>query len=777
MQFRSPSVFASFFALICAAILSLAAPVASATPQYRYGTGLWLNLDESGWGLNLFHQGDALFGALFVYGPDGRPKWYVASGLVGGDDGLPDRSAIFSGALYEAAGPWFGGSFDPARVTRRQVGTMRIDLTNNPAIVDYTIDGVSVSKQVRPFGFRNIDLSGTYVGYLYQPASGASPEIRNAVRMVFNDTASTVRIAESSDTLGQCTDDGNRGQSGQISTASGTFTQCGVRGSGPFSMAVDMTPNGLTGSFTGNGITSSLGRIALSRRNAGLHEGNGWRTDLWFPPDESGWGVNIIEQGDTIFATLFVFDVQGRPHWYVASSLARSSPASDGRYAFTGPLYETAGPYFGNAFNPAVVTRRQVGSMTFDVRDRSSATLSYTADGTSVTKTVSRYAFRKNSLTGTYLGHQATSEDDPGGLRHQAMTITIDDGDSGFVMQTRLESDMQLPPGATCTYTAPAATQYGEQRRVSGTYACVGGQGGSFSMENMFVTFNGFTATFQGDWVVRGHMQGVRANIAAIPPPPSPAGKFSFVSDNVVAAANAVAQASIQRTGGSVGTFDVNYTYQGPGCEGNGNGVPVRFGDGDSTPKTVSVQMRSSGECNLFLIPPAAPAALVAPFGATVTVVPMIPGCPVPSNVVTNSLNGVGNPMLQMQASGRTLFMALPPTSPGRASGTVIFSESAGGAYTPQPVTLEISINKCPGIIDPDIRNFCNLRSTNGNYNSITFLSRAYQSINAGNAAQNGYCWAGDGGQYYINARWTYANCASGREICGFAIQYNDGPF
>jgi hypothetical protein len=93
--------------------------------------------------------------------------------------------------------------------------------------------------------------------------------------------------------------------------------------------------------------------------------------------------------------------------------------------------------------------------------------------------------------------------------------------------------------------------------------------------------------------------------------------------------------------------------------------------------------MGASGECNLFLIPPAAPATLVAPFGVTVTVVPVVAGCPFPSNVVTNTLNGVGNPILQRQASGRTVFIPLPSTSPGRSSGTVIFSESAGGAFTP----------------------------------------------------------------------------------------------
>jgi hypothetical protein len=126
-----------------------------------------------------------------------------------------------------------------------------------------------------------------------------------------------------------------------------------------------------------------------------------------------------------------------------------------------------------------------------------------------VSKTVNRLAFRKNNLTGSYAGHLAASPDNPGGASYEAMTITIDDSDSGFVMQTLPQGPTQYPSGAGCTYTAPPNVQYGEQRLISGTYSC-GGSTGSFEMRNVFVTFNGFTAAFQGAWVVKGHMEGVR---------------------------------------------------------------------------------------------------------------------------------------------------------------------------------------------------------------------------------------------------------------------------
>lgn len=255
-------------------------------------------------------------------------------------------------------------------------------------------------------------------------------------------------------------------------------------------------------------------------------------------------------------------------------------------------------------------------------------------------------------------------------------------------------------------------------------------------------------------------------------------GSFSFASDNAVGGPNAEAQVAIRRTGGSTGAFDLYYWTQGFGCANPGTAGPVRFADGDAANKTISVPMAGSGICTVFLNVPPAPAQLAQPVGTSITVVPMVPGCPLPSNVASASINGIGNPLLQMQRSGQTAFIPLPATSPGRASGAVIFGESAGGAYTPQPVTLELSISKCPGIIDTNTSgNFCNLRSTNGNYNSITFLSRAFQTINSNNASQYGYCWAGEGGQYYLNARWTYSSCAFGAQVCGFAIQYNDGPF
>ena len=483
-----------------ALILACAASFALATPQHKVATGLWIDPNESGWGLNLFHQGDTVWASLFVYGPDGQPRWYTASEMVSSDDGpLHDHPTTVSGDLYEATGPYFGATFNPAAVQRRKVGTMVIDLGNNITGLIYTVDGVRVQKQVVPFTFRADDFAGGWVGYLYDPVTGAQENVGISGGSINGDPAFTLRT--NGPTSGFCTYTGTRTQNRDFVSASGSYT-CDKGSSGPWSMSVDVTPNSFVGQFRGPGITSFWGRVAAADSGAPKLEGNGWRSDLWFPANEGGWGVNILEQGDTIFATLFVYDAQGRSHWYSASDLHQVSVGAtpqNPQPSYIGPLYESTGPYFGTAFNANAVTRRQVGTMTFQVQPDGSALLTYGVDGVGVSKVVNRFAFRKNTLTGTYLGHRLN----PNG-EIDAVGITIADDSGTFVMDVVGNGN-----DASCHYMAPLA-QRGEQRWMDGNYTCTNGRVGRFVMSHVTVTWDGFTATFDGNGYTNGRIEGVR---------------------------------------------------------------------------------------------------------------------------------------------------------------------------------------------------------------------------------------------------------------------------
>jgi hypothetical protein len=99
--------------------------------------------------------------------------------------------------------------------------------------------------------------------------------------------------------------------------------------------------------------------------------------DLWWAapaPSESGWGLNLNHQGDTIFATWFTYDVDGSPMWLVATA-PKMGP---GTYA--GDLYRTSGARF-DAFNPASVVPVKVGTATLTFADGNRATFAYTITG------------------------------------------------------------------------------------------------------------------------------------------------------------------------------------------------------------------------------------------------------------------------------------------------------------------------------------------------------------------------------------------------------------
>jgi len=110
-------------------------------------------------------------------------------------------------------------------------------------------------------------------------------------------------------------------------------------------------------------------------------------TALWWNAAESGWGVNVNHQGSTIFATLFTYDDDGTPMWLVLSSGTRQADGS-----FSGDLVRTTGPVF-NASPWTAVSTTTVGTMRFTFHTAQSATLVYSVNGVTVTKSITRQEF------------------------------------------------------------------------------------------------------------------------------------------------------------------------------------------------------------------------------------------------------------------------------------------------------------------------------------------------------------------------------------------------
>jgi hypothetical protein len=110
-------------------------------------------------------------------------------------------------------------------------------------------------------------------------------------------------------------------------------------------------------------------------------------TDLWWNPNESGWGMAIAHQFGNVFLAWYVYDASGKPFWYVAPSCTVSGSSC------SGALYRTTAPAFGPPLDPTKVQAFAVGSALVSFVDANNAVLSFTVDGTTSTKTIMRQLF------------------------------------------------------------------------------------------------------------------------------------------------------------------------------------------------------------------------------------------------------------------------------------------------------------------------------------------------------------------------------------------------
>ena len=138
-----------------AVVVALISRPASAISDY---TDLWWTPAEAGWGINLAQQANALFGTFYVYAIDGRSVWFTAQMSR---EGSGDR---FTGPLFRITGTFYGA---PAwgGYTIVQAGTATFEATSSTSgTLEYSVDGVVVSKSIERLTLAPLGVSGVYIG-------------------------------------------------------------------------------------------------------------------------------------------------------------------------------------------------------------------------------------------------------------------------------------------------------------------------------------------------------------------------------------------------------------------------------------------------------------------------------------------------------------------------------------------------------------------------------------------------------------------------------------
>lgn len=114
--------------------------------------------------------------------------------------------------------------------------------------------------------------------------------------------------------------------------------------------------------------------------------------DLWWRSpagSESGWGVYITHQGDTLFVAIFIYGTDGRGIWVSGSNVAKT-----GNGTYSGPLYRNVGPPFTSVqWDRSKVATAPAGSVSLAFSDANNGTLTYTLDTVTQSKPITRIAF------------------------------------------------------------------------------------------------------------------------------------------------------------------------------------------------------------------------------------------------------------------------------------------------------------------------------------------------------------------------------------------------
>jgi hypothetical protein len=216
------------------------------------------------------------------------------------------------------------------------------------------------------------------------------------------------------------------------------------------------------------------------------------QSDLWWVPNESGWGLQIVQRGSVLFVTVFVYGPANTPTWYVATL----DPASSGSVTWEGDLYATTGPWFGSVpYDPAQFTARKVGTLTWSPQTLSSARLEYVVDGVALSKSVVRQTLVADNYGGTYLGalHDTTTScADPG----NNVPPFDDPGITISVTQNGQEIVIAISQAGSFMVISGMLAQSGQFGSVIGTYTSSPGEVGNASVSAINVQANSLTGSF-----------------------------------------------------------------------------------------------------------------------------------------------------------------------------------------------------------------------------------------------------------------------------------------
>ena len=216
-------------------------------------------------------------------------------------------------------------------------------------------------------------------------------------------------------------------------------------------------------------------------------------TGLWWTANESGWGASITQQSDKLFVAMYVYDVAGNATWYTMFCSVNGATCTSDLLRNRGGVAPTA------PWNDSVISATKVGTMTLQFVGNDAATMSYTLDGQSAIKPITRFIFGPlppavPGLAGTWFGaiietrsNCTQSQNNGGRATYGQYDISVGAGPSGAI-----SISLAGVTGLQCTYSGSFNTN-GARLNANGNMLCSDGKRGTWKSTNIAITTKSMT--------------------------------------------------------------------------------------------------------------------------------------------------------------------------------------------------------------------------------------------------------------------------------------------
>ncbi|MBL8524728.1 MAG: hypothetical protein JNN20_13640 [Betaproteobacteria bacterium] len=203
-------------------------------------------------------------------------------------------------------------------------------------------------------------------------------------------------------------------------------------------------------------------------------------TGLWWNANESGWGSTLTQQSTQLFTTLFVYDSAGNPTWFTVSCTIAGASCTGDVARVRGGAAHTA-PWAGSS-----IAATRAGSMTLTFTSNDTGSMSYTIDGVSASKQITRQIFgppppAASSLAGTWYGAIIESRSNCTQSQNNGNRATYGQYDIGMGVGSSGAISIILSgvTGLQCTYSGTFSTN-GARISAGGNLSCNDGKRGTW---------------------------------------------------------------------------------------------------------------------------------------------------------------------------------------------------------------------------------------------------------------------------------------------------------